>query len=124
MNRPEVLDPAVTRPGRFGIHLYVPLPNSDQRGLILKSLARKIPLDPNVDLDAIARRKRCENLTGDDLRALVEAAGMAARDGEKGLNRGIKMVHFDEAFTCFKPFLTKEQVREYEQKFSEFRGGR
>ncbi|KFK44111.1 hypothetical protein AALP_AA1G217200 [Arabis alpina] len=125
-NRPEVLDPAVVRQGRFGVHLYVPLPNSAQRSLILKSLVRKftIPLDTSVDLDAIARMERCENLSGDDLRALVAAAGIAARDSEKGLNRSVKMVHFDEAWTCFKPSLTKRQVREFDQKFSEFRGGK
>ncbi|KAG7646922.1 AAA+ ATPase domain [Arabidopsis thaliana x Arabidopsis arenosa] len=95
-NRPEMMDPAITRPGRFGKHIYIPLPNSVQRGLILKSLARKIPLDTSVDLDAIARR--CENFSGADLEALVIEAGLAARDDETGsYPRRTKMVHFEEA---------------------------
>ncbi|CAL5350237.1 unnamed protein product [Camellia sinensis] len=52
-NRPEVMDRAVLRPGRFGKLLYVPLPSPDERGLILKALARKKPIDASVDLIAI-----------------------------------------------------------------------
>lgn len=69
--RPDVMDPAVLRPGRFGKHLYVPLPSSDDRGLILKALAKGKPIDPNVDLSAIGRMEACENLSGADLRKLV-----------------------------------------------------
>ncbi|KAJ7946631.1 cell division control protein 48-like C-like [Quillaja saponaria] len=48
--RPEVMDDAVLRPGRFGKHFYVPLPSSDEWGLILEALARKRPVDPSEDL--------------------------------------------------------------------------
>ena len=48
--RPDLMDRAVLRPGRFGKLLYVPLPTADERGLILKALARKKPIDANVDL--------------------------------------------------------------------------
>lgn len=69
--RPEVMDRAVLRPGRFGKLLYVPLPSPDERGLILKALARKKPIDDGVDLGAIGRMEACENLSGADLAALV-----------------------------------------------------
>lgn len=69
--RPEVMDRAVLRPGRFGKLLYVPLPNPDERGLILKALARRKPVDDGVDLSAIGRMEACENLSGADLAALV-----------------------------------------------------
>ncbi|KAL0382665.1 UNVERIFIED_CONTAM: Cell division control protein 48C [Sesamum calycinum] len=52
-NRPEVMDRAVLRPGRFGKLLYVPLPSPDERGMILKALARKKPIDANMDLMAL-----------------------------------------------------------------------
>ncbi|CAL5339639.1 unnamed protein product [Camellia sinensis] len=71
-NRPEVMDRAVLRPGRFGKLLYVPLPSPDERGLILKALARKKPIDSSVDLIAIGSDEACENLSGDDLSALVQ----------------------------------------------------
>ena len=69
--RPDLMDRAVLRPGRFGKLLYVPLPTADERGLILKALARKKPIDANVDLCAVAQMKACESLSGADLSALV-----------------------------------------------------
>lgn len=65
------MDRAVLRPGRFGKLLYVPLPSPDERGLILKALARKKPVDASVDFCAIAKSDACENLSGADLSALV-----------------------------------------------------
>jgi len=65
------MDRAVLRPGRFGKLLYVPLPNQEERGLILKALARKKPLDADVDLIAIGGSQACANLSGADLSALV-----------------------------------------------------
>ncbi|THG15928.1 hypothetical protein TEA_008963 [Camellia sinensis var. sinensis] len=70
-NRPVVMDRAVLWPGRFGKLLYVPLPSPDERGLILKALARKKPIDASVVLIAIGRDEACENLSGADLSALV-----------------------------------------------------
>ena len=65
-----MIDPAFLRPGRFGNLVYVPLPNADDRVSILKSIANKRPLDPSVDLDAIAN-KYCEGFSGADLANLV-----------------------------------------------------
>lgn len=65
------MDRAVLRPGRFGKLMYVPLPNQDERGLILKALSRNKPLDADVDLITIARSEACANLSGADLSALV-----------------------------------------------------
>lgn len=69
--RPDVMDRAVLRPGRFGKLLYVPLPTPDERGLILKALARKKPIDESVDLCSIAQMRGCEDLSGADLAAMV-----------------------------------------------------
>ncbi|CAL5419257.1 unnamed protein product [Camellia sinensis] len=71
-NRPKVMDRAVLRRGRLGKPLYVPLPSPDERGLILKALARKKPIDASVDLIAIESDEACENLSGADLSALVQ----------------------------------------------------
>ena len=69
--RPEVMDPAVLRPCRFGKRLYVPLPSAEQREWILKALARKRPVDTSVDLRQLAGSEACEKLSGADLAALV-----------------------------------------------------
>jgi len=77
-NRPDVLDPALLRPGRFDRQVQVPNPDIKGRERILGVHARKVPLGPNVDLRIIARGT--PGFSGADLANLVnEAALMAAR---------------------------------------------
>ncbi len=77
-NRPDVLDPALLRPGRFDRQVVVPIPDVKGRSEILKVHTRKIPLDEGVNLDVIARGT--PGFSGADLANLVnEAALLAAR---------------------------------------------
>lgn len=77
-NKPEVLDPALLRPGRFDRHIVVPTPDVNAREQILKVHSRKRPLDENVDLRTIAQRTY--SFSGADMANLVnEAAINAAR---------------------------------------------
>ena len=69
--RPEVVDRALRRNGRFGNLLYVPLPKPDERGLILNALARKKPVDASLNLFDLGRSSICENFSGADLVELV-----------------------------------------------------
>ena len=81
-NRPDVLDPALLRPGRFDRQVTVPNPDVGGREKILHVHARKVPLAPNVDLKVIARGT--PGFSGADLANLVnEAALMAARLGKR-----------------------------------------
>ena len=81
-NRPDVLDPALLRPGRFDRQVQVPNPDIKGREQILGVHARKVPLGPNVDLRIIARGT--PGFSGADLANLVnEAALMAARTGRR-----------------------------------------
>ncbi len=81
-NRPDVLDPALLRPGRFDRQIQVPNPDIRGREKILSVHARKTPLGPDVDLRIIARG--CPGFSGADLANLVnEAALMAARIGRR-----------------------------------------
>jgi cell division protease FtsH len=81
-NRPDVLDPALLRPGRFDRQVTVPNPDVGGREKILHVHARKIPLAPNVDLKVIARGT--PGFSGADLANLVnEAALTAARLGKR-----------------------------------------
>ena len=59
-NRPDIIDPAMLRPGRLDTLLLVPLPSEDDRYDILKTITKHSPLAPDVDLQRIARDKRCE----------------------------------------------------------------
>jgi cell division protease FtsH len=81
-NRPEVLDPALLRPGRFDRQITIPLPNLKERAAILVVHCRGKKLAPDVDLDAVARGT--PGFSGADLANLVnEAAIFAVRAGRE-----------------------------------------
>ncbi len=91
-NRPDVLDPALLRPGRFDRQVMVPNPDVGGREKILKVHIRNVPLAPNVDLRTIARGT--PGFSGADLANLVnEAALMAARRSK----RLVTMLEFEDA---------------------------
>ncbi|XLT89955.1 hypothetical protein HN873_011630 [Arachis hypogaea] len=131
-NRPDRMDEALLRPGRLGKQLYVPLPSTDQRFSILKALARKEPLDPTVDLRAIA--EACENFSGADLAELVDEATRAALDEkytavEEGLTSveassdtyTCKPRHFDIALSKVFPSVSPAKRRRYERLAKRFK---
>ena len=81
-NRPDVLDPALLRPGRFDRQVVVSIPDLSGREKILKVHMRKVPLGPDVDVRVVARGT--PGFTGADLANLVnEAALLAARRGRR-----------------------------------------
>ncbi|MBN2800547.1 MAG: ATP-dependent zinc metalloprotease FtsH [Deltaproteobacteria bacterium] len=85
-NRPDVLDPALLRPGRFDRRVVVPNPDVKGREKILEIHTRKIPLDDDVDLASIA--KLTPGFSGADLENLCnEAALLAAREDRDNVNR-------------------------------------
>nr|WP_189087937.1 ATP-dependent zinc metalloprotease FtsH [Deinococcus ruber] len=91
-NRPDVLDAALLRPGRFDRQVVVDAPDVRGREMILKIHARKKPLDPAVDLNMVARQT--PGMVGADLENLLnEAALLAARENRKR----ITMRDVDEA---------------------------
>jgi cell division protease FtsH len=91
-NRPDVLDPALLRPGRFDRQIVVPNPDVLGREKILRVHVRKVPLAPDVDLKVIARGT--PGFSGADLMNLVnEAALLAARRGK----RIVTMSEFEDA---------------------------
>jgi cell division protease FtsH len=91
-NRPDVLDPALLRPGRFDRHVTLDLPDRKDRVAILKVHTRKVPLAEDVDFGQIA--SGTPGFSGADIKNLVnEAAMLAARLKSAQVN----MAHFDEA---------------------------
>jgi ribosome biogenesis ATPase len=78
-NRPDIIDPAMLRPGRLGTLLFVDLPGADERVEILRTLLRA---PTTADMPQIAHR--CHGYSGADLENLLRAAGIAAlrRDAE------------------------------------------
>ncbi|KAI5321115.1 hypothetical protein L3X38_030186 [Prunus dulcis] len=120
-NRPDLMDPAVLRPGRFGKHMYVPLPNKDERGFILKALASNKPMDSSVNLSEIGQRTACEKFTRADLAALMHEAAMAAVE-EKLTSLAswgsspciIKQTHFEQALAKITPSLGDKDLQDSE----------
>src|SRR5438270_1325046 len=91
-NRPDVLDPALLRPGRFDRQVVVPRPDIKGRVEILKVHTKKVPLSPDVDLEILARGT--PGMVGADLENLVnEAALLAARQNRKT----VQMLDFELA---------------------------
>ncbi len=84
-NRPDVLDPALLRPGRFDRHITVDRPNHKGRLAIFKVHVRDVPLADNVDLDRLA--SGTVGLTGADIRNLVNEAALWATRNGKGQGR-------------------------------------
>ena len=79
---PQLIDPAMLRPGRLDKLLYVPLPSPDDRHSILCALSKTVKLGSDVDLHAIAHNPHASGFSGADCAALLREAGLAVlRDG-------------------------------------------
>jgi cell division protease FtsH len=91
-NRPDVLDPALIRPGRFDRQVVVDLPDLNGREEILRVHARGVALDPSVDLNTIAART--PGFTGADLENVVNEAALLAARREKN---AVSMEELEEA---------------------------
>jgi transitional endoplasmic reticulum ATPase len=117
-NRPDILDPALLRPGRFDRVLYVPPPDKTARLAIFKIHTREMPLDEDVDLDILA--SVTEGYTGADIEAVVrEAAMLAARENINA--QKVSMRHFEKALLKIKPSVGAEEKAEYDRILSNFK---
>ncbi len=109
-NRPNLIDPALLRPGRFDELVYVGVPDRAGRARILGIQTQKMPLAPDVDLDAVAGRT--ERFTGADLEDVVRRAGLFALR-ESLDTQAVTMAHFDHALAESRASVTAEMEEEY-----------
>ena len=110
-NRPNLIDPALLRPGRFDELVYVGVPDAAGRGRILKIQTAKMPLAKDVDLDAIAAQT--ERYTGADLEDVVRRAGLVALR-ESLDTKVVTQAHFEKALLDSRATVTPEMEAEYE----------
>jgi len=109
-NRPDLIDPALLRPGRLDKLVYVPPPDLKARLEILKVHTRYLPLSDDVDLHELA--KLTENYSGADLEALVREAFIIALR-ENPLRTRLEKRHFMKALEVVKPSLSEDMIRFY-----------
>lgn len=121
-NRPDIMDPALLRPGRFDRLVYVPPPNLEARKEILRIHTKGKPLDDDVDLDKLAAKM--DKYTGAEISAACNEAVMLAirdyvldggdldEDAVKG--RKVSMKYFEKAMENVEP-MSETDLRKYEK---------
>jgi transitional endoplasmic reticulum ATPase len=111
-NRPDMIDPGLLRTGRFDRLILVPVPDKKARLEILRVHARNMPLEKDVDLEALS--DELDNFTGADVEGLCrEAAMVALREDPKA--KKVTMKHFEEARKVIPPSIDEETMRFYER---------
>jgi transitional endoplasmic reticulum ATPase len=111
-NRPNLVDPALLRPGRFDELIYVAPPDTAGRRRILAIHTSGMPLADDVDLESMAQRT--ERFTGADLEDLVRRAGLTAL--RRGLDAGkVTKADFETALTETRASVTPEMLEEYDR---------
>lgn len=119
-NRPDMIDPAMTRPGRLDKLLYVSLPTAEERVEILKTVGRNTPWASNVDLCQMAKDHRCEAFSGADMAALVREASLAAvreslEAGDMMDSITITRDHIEAAFARIVRSVSPNELASYER---------
>ena len=112
-NRPDAIDSALLRPGRFDKIIEIPMPEFETRAAILKVHTKQMPLDESVDLNAIS--EQTENYTGAEIENLCREAGMYAIRNERDF---VTMDDFQKALQEVRPAVPKE-LTEMIKRFKE-----
>ncbi|RZF40487.1 hypothetical protein LSTR_LSTR000366 [Laodelphax striatellus] len=110
-NRPNLLDPALVRPGRFDRLVYVGPPDRNERLDILQKLTKKIPLGPTVDLEELAAKTFL--FSGADLSHLCKEAALLAMCEGGMLVDSVEQSHWLKALDSMEPSLSQEQIDSY-----------
>ncbi|MCS7142832.1 MAG: CDC48 family AAA ATPase [Aigarchaeota archaeon] len=117
-NRPDILDPALLRPGRFDRVIFVPPPDYEARLQIFKIHTAAMPLESDVSLEDLARLT--EGYTGADIESVCREAALTAARENIDVSR-VSARHFLTALEKVKPSITDEMRREYEKIMKEFK---
>jgi transitional endoplasmic reticulum ATPase len=117
-NRPDILDPALLRSGRFDRLLMVGPPDEEGRLEILKIHTARIPHEKDVDLEELA--EVTEGYVGSDLESLCREAAMLAMKLEEDK---VEMAHYREALKKVRPSVEESMISYYERINERFKGG-
>jgi transitional endoplasmic reticulum ATPase len=109
-NRPDLLDSALLRPGRFDRHILVPAPDADARRKIFEIYTKGMPLAKDVKLDELVQAS--EQFAGSDIEACCREAALAALD-EDMTTKTVHRRHFMKALKEINPTITPEMEKAY-----------
>jgi transitional endoplasmic reticulum ATPase len=111
-NRPDIIDSAVLRPGRFDRRVYVPAPDDAARLKILQFKTEKMPLDEGVNLEDLVRKM--DGYSGADIESVAREAGMNSlrRDPDSEV---VTFADFEDAMAATVPSITSEMEKWYQQ---------
>ena len=122
-NRPQALDPALLRPGRFDELIYVSPPDEEARKAIFQKVAVKRRMHPDVDLDELARET--DGYSGAEIKGICAVAGVAAYDryvnGGDEDEGGIRMADLKAAIQNQRRQITREMIQGFEDWERQFR---
>jgi len=111
-NRPDVLDPALLRPGRLDRKIEIPLPNEASRLDILRIHAKNIQKHGEIDFESVA--KLCEDFNGADMRNVCTEAGMfAIRDRRKCISEKDLLDSIDKVIKGYSKFSSTNKYMVY-----------
>jgi transitional endoplasmic reticulum ATPase len=117
-NRPDIIDPALLRPGRFDELIMVPVPELESRKKIFEVHLQKVPLAEDVNIEELV--ERTGQYTGADIAALVRKAGrMALREDMQ--SQKVSQKHFLAALEEIGPSVTPDTMKYYAKLGSELR---
>lgn len=119
-NRPDIVDPALLRAGRFDRHVLIPTPDRDARLQILKIHTKDMPLGDDVDLEALA--DQLDGYVGADIESLCREAGIMALRDDIDIDKVTKK-HFEKALEKARPSVDEETIKFYEAIGRELEGG-
>jgi transitional endoplasmic reticulum ATPase len=117
-NRPDIIDPAMLRPGRFDRLIYVPPPNEESRQEIFKIHTKEMPLADDVDVQTLARETK--GYSGADIVALCREAGMLVLRQRNDLAH-VSIADFKQAMDVIGPTITSEMEKWYQNVTTHFR---
>ena len=109
-NRPDIIDPALLRPGRFDSMIYVPAPDQKTRLEILKAHTKDMP----AEIDLVRLAEKTEGYSGADIEALCREAGMNALRADQNAKEVVKK-DFDDALNKIKPSITEDIFVKYQK---------
>ncbi|MCW3989404.1 MAG: CDC48 family AAA ATPase [Candidatus Bathyarchaeota archaeon] len=117
-NRPDIIDPAVLRPGRFDRRVYVPAPDDAAMLKILQVMTEKMPLEEGVNLEDLVRKM--DGYSGADIESVTREAGMNSlrRDPDSEV---VTFADFEDAMAATVPSITPEMENWYQQTDRRFK---